>query len=177
MHASPLLGTVQKFKAILLAYRGEILLIANAAIADKPLQETILVGIEKAKKMNAVLGNGFEAAKCKQACRTGSFHQADGLLNPVMVGDADDLDSGFLASCDDRGVVLLLSLELGLLVVPGQVGEGVYLQGASVEARAVRKFEAGPQAGRESRACLCLAVRYTGLHGFKLPSPLLNQAH
>jgi hypothetical protein len=77
--------------------------------------------------MDAVLGNGFEAAKCKHACRTGSLKQADGFLDAVMVGDADDLDSGFLASRDYRIVVLLFSPEIGLLAMPGKVGKGVHL--------------------------------------------------
>src|SRR5580658_2451344 len=108
--------------------------------------------------MDTVLGNSFEAAKCIQARQTCCFQQAERLLYPIVAGDADYLDLGLLASCNDRGIVLLFAPEVGLLSLPGGVGEGVHLPGASVKARAVRKLQSRLQACRAGRARVCLPV-------------------
>jgi len=46
----------------------------NLALTNEPFEGIILVGIEQAQKMDAVLGNGLKAAKGEQAGGAGSLY-------------------------------------------------------------------------------------------------------
>lgn len=139
-------GTVKEFEGVQAAGRRRRIGVVNAALANKPFEHLVLVGVEQAQEMDAVLGDGLKAAEGKQPGRAPGLYQACGFLNPIMVRNADNLDSGFVASCDDRRIVVCFRVEGGWFLVPVQICKGVHLQGTTVEACAVWKFQGGVQA-------------------------------
>src|ERR1700730_13155975 len=117
----------------------------NAAFTYESFQHIVLVGIEQAQQVHAIFGDRFEAAECEQPGVARRLYQALRFLNAIMIRHTNDLDAVFLASCDDRRVVLRLRLERSLLAVPPQVRKGVDLQRAAIEARAVRQPQSSIQ--------------------------------
>ena len=140
----------------------------DTALTNEPFQHVVLVWIEQAQKMHAVLGHGFEAAECKQVRGSGSLHQPPGFVSPVVVRDPDNLDSYLVASINDGRVVFILVLERRRLVVPPQVGEWVDLQGAAVE-----PCTAGQLPERYSVAPILSLLPLTCLHQRSYSEPAL----
>src|SRR5438046_1160450 len=89
--------------------------------------------------MDPISRDGLKTAKREQSGCPRRLYQARRFLYAIMVGHADDLDTGLFASRNDRRVVFRLCVEGGLLTVPFQIGEGIHLQGAAVETRAAGK--------------------------------------
>ena len=140
-YGAPLPRRFQKLRGVQdTGWRGTIRL-ANAALSYEPLYPVVLVRVEQAEEVDAVLRYGLESAERPQARVAGGAHQCHGGLNAVVVGDRDDLDTVLEAGLYDSVVVLGLRFERRLLVMPLQVRERVDLQGATIEARAVGKLQ------------------------------------
>ena len=87
--------------------------------------------------MHPVLGGGLEPAEGEYPGGARRLHKPRGVLDAVMIRDRDYLDIQIKALLNDGRVVVGFVCKRGLLVMAAQIGEGVYLQGAAIEARAI----------------------------------------
>ena len=127
-HGFPSLRSVEQFLAILVARRGQRIIVVDAALPDIPFKDAVLLaGIEQAEEMHPVFGDSLKALEGKNPSILGRLDQPRRFLDPIMVGHADHFDALFLAGSDDSGVVVRLGLERGLLIMPAEIRERVHL--------------------------------------------------
>src|ERR1035437_8005456 len=136
-NSAPAPGAVQQFQGILVACRRESVIVMDAAFSDEPFKAVVLVGIKQAEEMHPVFGRGLEPAEGEYSGGARRLHKFRGVLDAVMIRDGDNLDIQLKALLNDCRVVVGFVCKRGLLVMTPQIGEGVYLQGAAIEARAI----------------------------------------
>lgn len=142
-HRVPVFRACQQFNGILAACRRRLFGIVNPAFPDESLKDVVLIRVEETQEMNAVFRDRFKTAERIESDPARRAHKAGGVLDAVGVRDCDDLNVGFKAGFDDRPVVVIFRRESGRLVVPGEIGERIDLQGAAIEPRTVRKIHRG----------------------------------